>query len=172
MGRIKTPKVVAPVEALEHPAEVLFVLRVNTSLIRVISHASLFWLVLFTNVLSLKVNISQSVVWTGKRRGYYKLDGVQKLPNKPKLFPQNQWINRHCWFCDDVLHHRFNDNFDAFSTLLSFLKKGIFVDRKPLLMQKTNSELRGMLIGIDKISKLNKKQLVDLVIEKNELFWY
>jgi len=29
-----------------------------------------------------------------------------------------------------------------------------------------------MLVGIDKISKLNKKQLVDLVIEKNELFWY
>ena len=29
-----------------------------------------------------------------------------------------------------------------------------------------------MLVGIDKISKLNKKQLVDFVIEKNELFWY
>ena len=62
--------------------------------------------------------------------------------------------------------------FDALSTLLSILKKGIFVDQKSLLMQKTNSELRAMLVGIDKISKLNKKQLVDLVIEKNELFWY
>ena len=60
--------------------------------------------------------------------------------------------------------------FDAFSTLLSILKKGIFVDQKSVLMQKTNSELRAMLVGIDKISKLNKKQLVDLVIEKNELF--
>ena len=60
--------------------------------------------------------------------------------------------------------------FDAFSTLLSFLKKGIFVDQKSVLMQKTNSELRAMLVGIDKISKLNKKQLVDLVIDKNELF--
>ena len=60
--------------------------------------------------------------------------------------------------------------FDAFSTLLSILKKGIFVDQKSVLMQKTNSELRAMLIGIDKIYKLNKKQLVDLVIEKNELF--
>ena len=59
---------------------------------------------------------------------------------------------------------------DAFSTLLSILKKGIFVDQKSVLMQKTNSELRAMLVGIDKISKLNKKQLVDLVIEKNELF--
>ena len=60
--------------------------------------------------------------------------------------------------------------FDALSTLLSILKKGIFVDQKSLLMQKTNNELRAMLVGVDKISKLNKKQLVDLVIEKNELF--
>ena len=60
--------------------------------------------------------------------------------------------------------------FDAFSTLLSILKKGIFVDQKSLLMQKTNSELRAMLVGIDKISKLNKKQLVDLVIEKMNFF--
>ena len=62
--------------------------------------------------------------------------------------------------------------FDALSTLLSILKIGIFVDEKSVLMQKTNNELRAMLVGIDKISKLNKKQLVDLVIEKNELFWY
>ena len=60
--------------------------------------------------------------------------------------------------------------FDAFSTLLSILKKGIFVDQKSLLMQKTNSELRAMLVGVDKISKLNKKILVDLVLEKNEHF--
>ena len=60
--------------------------------------------------------------------------------------------------------------FDAFSTLLSILKKGIFVDQKSVLMQKTNSELRAMLVGIDKISKLNKKQLVDLVIEKMNFF--
>ena len=59
---------------------------------------------------------------------------------------------------------------DAFSTLLSIFKKGVFVDQKSLLMQKTNSELRAILVGVDKISKLNKKQLVDLVIEKNELF--
>ena len=53
---------------------------------------------------------------------------------------------------------------DAFSTLLSIFKKGIFVDQKSLLMQKTNSELRAMLVGVDKISKLNKKQLVELVL--------
>ena len=54
--------------------------------------------------------------------------------------------------------------FDAVSTLLSILKKGIFVDQKSLLMQKTNRELKAMLIGVEKTSKLNKKQLVELVL--------
>ena len=54
--------------------------------------------------------------------------------------------------------------FDAFSTLLSILKKGIFVDQKSLLMQKTNRELRAMLVGVEKISKLNKTQLVELIL--------
>ncbi len=54
--------------------------------------------------------------------------------------------------------------FDAFSTLLSIFKKGVFVDQKSLLMQKTNRELRAMLVGVEKISKLNKKQLVDLIL--------
>ena len=54
--------------------------------------------------------------------------------------------------------------FDAFSTLLSILKKGIFVDQKSLLMQKTNRELKAMLVGVEKISKLNKKQLVNLIL--------
>ena len=53
---------------------------------------------------------------------------------------------------------------DAFSTLLSIFKKGVFVDQKSLLMQKTNRELRAMLIGVEKISKLNKKQLVNLIL--------
>ena len=54
--------------------------------------------------------------------------------------------------------------FDAFSTLLSILKKGIFVDEKSLLMQKTNKELKAMLVGVEKISKLNKTQLVELIL--------
>ena len=54
--------------------------------------------------------------------------------------------------------------FDAVSTLLSILKKGIFVDQRSLLMQKTNRELKAMLVGVEKISKLNKKQLVDLIL--------
>ena len=53
---------------------------------------------------------------------------------------------------------------DAFSTLLSIFKKGVFVDQKSLLMQKTNRELKAMLVGVEKISKLNKKQLVDLIL--------
>ena len=54
--------------------------------------------------------------------------------------------------------------FDAFSTLLSILKKGIFVDQKSLLMQKSNKELKVMMVSVEKISKLNKTQLVDLVL--------
>ena len=54
--------------------------------------------------------------------------------------------------------------FDAFSTLLSILKKGIFVDKKSLLMQITNRELKAMLTGVKSISNMNKKQLVDLIL--------
>ena len=54
--------------------------------------------------------------------------------------------------------------FDAFSTLLSILKKGIFIDQRSILMQKTNRELKAMLVDVEKISKLNKKQLVDLIL--------
>ena len=54
--------------------------------------------------------------------------------------------------------------FDAFSTLLSILKKGKFVDQRSVLMKKTNRELKEMLVGVEKISKLNKKQLVDLIL--------
>ena len=53
---------------------------------------------------------------------------------------------------------------DAFSTLLSILKKGIFVDQKSFLMQKTNRELRAMLNGVEKIYKLNKTQFVELIL--------
>ena len=56
--------------------------------------------------------------------------------------------------------------FDALITLLSILNKGIFVDQKSLLMQKTNKELRALLVGVEKLSKLNKKQLVGLVLAK------
>ena len=99
------------------------------------------------------------------------MDGVQKLHNKPKIIsskPMNltttaDSVMMFCIIASMAI-------FDAFSTLLSILKKGIFVDQKSVLMQKTNKELKAILVCIDKISKLNKKQLVDLVIETNELF--
>ena len=61
--------------------------------------------------------------------------------------------------------------FDAFSTLFSILKKGIFIDQRSILMKKTNRELKAMLVGVEKISKLNKSQLVDLLLDKNVIHW-
>tara|TARA_B100000131_G_C17624576_1_gene413310 strand:- start:23 stop:298 length:276 start_codon:yes stop_codon:yes gene_type:complete len=54
--------------------------------------------------------------------------------------------------------------FDSLLTLISIFKKGIFVDQKALLMQKTNKELKAMLVGVKRITNLNKTQLVDLVL--------
>ena len=93
------------------------------------------------------------------------MDGVQKLPNKPKIISSKPMILTTT--ADSVMMFCIIASmaiFDAFSTLLSILKKGIFVDQKSVLMQKTNRELRAMLIGVEKISKLNKEQLVELVL--------
>ena len=54
--------------------------------------------------------------------------------------------------------------FDSFLTLLSIFKKGIFVDQREVLMKKTNKELKSMLTGVEKISNMNKKQLVELIL--------
>ena len=53
--------------------------------------------------------------------------------------------------------------FDAFLTLLLILKKEIFIDQRSILMQKTNRELKAMLSDVEKVSKLNEKQSVDLI---------
>ena len=57
--------------------------------------------------------------------------------------------------------------FDAFSTLLSILKKGIFRNQRQFLMEKTNRELRKMLIGteIKSVACLKKSELVDLILQ-------
>ena len=57
--------------------------------------------------------------------------------------------------------------FDAFSTLLSILKKGIFRNQRQFLMEKTNRELRQMLLGneIKGIARLKKSELVDLILQ-------
>ena len=55
---------------------------------------------------------------------------------------------------------------DAVQVLLTIPTKGILVNQRDLLLQKTNKELKSMLVGVKKISNLNKNQLVDLVINK------
>ena len=56
---------------------------------------------------------------------------------------------------------------DAFSTLLSILKKGIFRNQRQFLMGKTNRELRKMLMDseIKGIARLKKGELVDLILQ-------
>ena len=54
--------------------------------------------------------------------------------------------------------------FDAVLTLLSIFQKGVCINQRDLLMKKTNKELKAMLTGVKRISNLNKKQLVDLVL--------
>ena len=53
---------------------------------------------------------------------------------------------------------------DAVQVLLTIPTKGIMVNQRDLLLQKTNKELKSMLVGVKKVSNLNKTQLVDLVL--------
>ena len=53
---------------------------------------------------------------------------------------------------------------DALITLLSIFDKGIFIDQRTQLMDKTNRQLREMLIGVKGISSLKKADLVELVL--------
>ena len=95
------------------------------------------------------------------------MDGVQKWPNKPQIYFQK--LMNLTTTADSVMMFCIIASMaicNAVSTLLSIFNKGIFVDQKSVLMQKTNSELRAILVGVDKISKLNKKQLVTLVLKK------
>ena len=55
---------------------------------------------------------------------------------------------------------------DSVLTLLSIPKKGIFRNQRQFLMDKTNKELRQMLMGteIKGINRLKKDELVDLLV--------
>ncbi len=53
---------------------------------------------------------------------------------------------------------------DAVQVLLTIPTKGIMVNQRDLLLKKTNKELKSMLVGVKKVSNLNKNQLVDLVL--------
>ena len=55
--------------------------------------------------------------------------------------------------------------FEAVQQLLTIFQEGIFVDQRQLLLKKTNKELKAMLVGVKRISNLNKTQLVDLLLE-------
>ena len=53
---------------------------------------------------------------------------------------------------------------DALITLLSIFDKGIFIDQRTQLMDKTNRQLKEMLIGVKGISSLKKAELIELVL--------
>ena len=55
---------------------------------------------------------------------------------------------------------------DSVLTLLSIPKKGIFRNQRQFLMEKTNKELRQMLMGaeIKGINRLKKNEFVDLIL--------
>ena len=53
---------------------------------------------------------------------------------------------------------------NALKTLFTFFDKGIFIDQRQLLMNKTNRQLKEMLVGVKGISSLKKVDLVELVL--------
>ena len=53
---------------------------------------------------------------------------------------------------------------DALEVLLSLPTKGVMIDPRTELLTKTNKELRSMLSGVKRVSKLNKQQMVDLLL--------
>ena len=55
--------------------------------------------------------------------------------------------------------------FDSVITLLSIFKDGILKNKRDILLEKTNTELKSMLTGVNKISNLNKNQLVELIMQ-------
>ena len=56
--------------------------------------------------------------------------------------------------------------FEAIQELLTIFQKGIFRNQRQLLMERTNRELRQMLMGaeIKGIARLKKSELVDLLV--------
>ena len=53
---------------------------------------------------------------------------------------------------------------EALQCLFSIFQEGIFIDQRKILMQKTNKELKAMLVGVKRISNLKKSELVELVL--------
>ena len=86
-----------------------------------------------------------------------------KPPNQHKYFTikeMNYHTDRTIMLCVIVVLA----TIDALITLLSIFDKGIFIDQRTQLMDKTNRQLREMLIGVKGISSLKKADLVELVL--------
>ena len=86
-----------------------------------------------------------------------------KPPNQHKYFTikeMNYHTDRTIMLCVIVVLA----TIDALITLLSIFKKGIFIDQRTQLMDKTNRQLKEMLIGVKGISSLKKTELVELVL--------
>ena len=86
-----------------------------------------------------------------------------KPPNQHKYFTikeMNYHTDRTIMLCVIVVLA----SIDALITLLSIFKKGIFIDQRTQLMDKTNRQLKEMLIGVKGISSLKKTELVELVL--------
>ena len=54
---------------------------------------------------------------------------------------------------------------DAFQTILSIIDKGIFKDRRKILLKKSNADLRKMLSGFKGVSNKKKADMVELIIQ-------
>ena len=86
-----------------------------------------------------------------------------KRPNQHKYFTikeMNYHTDRTIMLCVIIVLA----SIDALITLLSIFKKGIFIDQRTQLMDKTNRQLKEMLIGVKGISSLKKTELVELVL--------
>ena len=53
---------------------------------------------------------------------------------------------------------------DAVQTLIMILDKGIYKDEREELMKKSVKELRLMLIGVKRTSRLGKEELIEMLV--------
>jgi len=53
---------------------------------------------------------------------------------------------------------------DAVQTMIMILDKGIYKDEREELMKKSVKELRLMLIGVKKTSRLCKEELIEMLV--------
>ena len=54
--------------------------------------------------------------------------------------------------------------YEAVMGFVSVFRQGVLKDQRVFLLEKTNTEIRSMLHGVNKNSRFNKQQLVELVV--------